>query len=206
MANLIIKENGEVRTTPAVNGEELTIQAPCNCSDVTGVQINNVAFPFYDAAGNSIVSIRNKFAEGSLIRVMIDTVNVRAYILNSATSMAAPHTHDGADIISGLNGLAGAMGAALVTVGHYTGNGNKTLTLTFPFVPKFVYIARNSTTLKAFSHIGLIHGATYANPEGSSSYITLSWNDSGKSVTLNGSDVSTVYNQSGVETCYVGIG
>ena len=104
MANLIIQENGEIRTRPAVNGEELTIQAPCDCSAVEGVQINNVVFPFYDAAGNSIVDIRNKFSTGSLIRVMIDTVNARAYILNSACSTPAAHKHNASDVTAGTFG------------------------------------------------------------------------------------------------------
>lgn len=86
MANLIIQENGSPRTTPAVNGEEITIQAPCDCSAVTGVQINDVAYPFYDAAGNSLEDTTGMFIEGSLIRVMIDTVNTRAYLLNAASS------------------------------------------------------------------------------------------------------------------------
>lgn len=80
MANLIIQENGVVRATPAVHGEELTITAPCDCSAVTGVQINDVVFPFYDTLGNTASS--KLFAEGSLIRVMIDVTNTRAYILN----------------------------------------------------------------------------------------------------------------------------
>lgn len=104
MANLIVQENGSARTTPAVNGEELTIQAPCDCSAVEGVQINNVAFPFYDAAGNSIVDIRNKFSTGSLIRVMIDTVNARAYILNSACSKPSAHNHLANEITAGTFG------------------------------------------------------------------------------------------------------
>lgn len=101
MANLIIQENGKARIRPAVNGEEITIKAPCDCSAVTGVQINNVTFPFYDAAGNSLANIRGKFAESSLIRVMIDTVNVRAYILNSATSIPASHNHSASEITAG---------------------------------------------------------------------------------------------------------
>jgi hypothetical protein len=101
MANLIIQENGEVRTRPAVNGEELTIRTPCDCSSVTGVQINNVTFPFCDTCGNSLQDIHGKFAEGSLIRVMIDTVNVRAYILNSARVTPKAHTHVADEITSG---------------------------------------------------------------------------------------------------------
>ena len=104
MANLIIQENGQIRYRPAVNGEEITIQAPCNCSEVTGVQINNVAFPFYDAVGNSLENIRGKFTEGSLIRVMIDTVNVRAYILNSPIAAPTHHTHGANEVTSGVLG------------------------------------------------------------------------------------------------------
>lgn len=84
MANLIIQENGVARTTPALHGEELTIVAPCDCSAVSGVQINGEAFPFYDTLGNHLNT--SLFAEGSLIRVMIDTENVRAYILNHAVT------------------------------------------------------------------------------------------------------------------------
>jgi hypothetical protein len=101
MANLIIQENGMPRTKSAVHGEELTIQAPCNCSDVNGVQIAGVAYPFYDAAGNSIVNITGKFSTGSLIRVLIDTVNVRAYILNSATVTPKAHNHAASEITAG---------------------------------------------------------------------------------------------------------
>lgn len=84
MANLIIQENGKARTAPAVHGEEITIQAPCNCSAVSGVQIAGVAYPFYDAAGKVLPMGTGLFAEGSLIRVLIDTVNNRATIINHA--------------------------------------------------------------------------------------------------------------------------
>lgn len=89
MANLIIQENGVARTTPAVNGEEITIQAPCDCSAVEGVQIAGVAYPFYDAAGKPMPMGTGLFTEGSLIRVLIDTVNGRATIINHAITPAA---------------------------------------------------------------------------------------------------------------------
>lgn len=82
MANLIIQENGAARVTPAVHGEEITIQAPCNCFEVTGVQIASDVFPFYDACGKRLVGVGDLFTTGSLIRVLIDTVNKRATILN----------------------------------------------------------------------------------------------------------------------------
>lgn len=82
MANMIIQENGTERTTPAVHGEEITIVAPCDCTAVTGVQIAGVAYPFFDACGNCISDVAGKFTEGSLIRVLIDTKNTRAQIIN----------------------------------------------------------------------------------------------------------------------------
>lgn len=104
MANLIIKENGAVRTAPAVHGEEITIQTPCDCTAVTGVQIAGVAYPFYDAAGNNLSSASGLFGEDSLIRVLIDTVNTRSYILNQAVSQSAEvpdHEHDVSDLTGG---------------------------------------------------------------------------------------------------------
>lgn len=82
MANMIIQENGIERNWPAVHGEEITIVAPCDCTAVTGVQIAGVAYPFYDACGNNISNVAGKFTEGSLIRVLIDTKNTRAQIIN----------------------------------------------------------------------------------------------------------------------------
>lgn len=89
MANLIIQDNGVARTTPAVHGEEITIQAPCDCSDVTGVQIAGVEYPFYDAAGKPLATGTGLFSEGSLIRVLIDAINTRATIINHAITPAS---------------------------------------------------------------------------------------------------------------------
>lgn len=119
MANLIIQDMGTARTIPALNGEELTIHAPCDCSEVTGVQIAGVAFPFYDASGNSLESITGKFSEGSLIRVMIDTVNTRAYILNSAVNFPSSHTHAASDITAGTFAGEVVANSSGQTVGNY---------------------------------------------------------------------------------------
>ena len=107
MANLIIQENGVARTTPAVHGEEITIQTPCDCSAVSGVQIAGVAYPFYDAAGKALPAGTGLFTEGSLIRVLIDTVNTRATIINHAITPDAigaaksSHNHSASNITSG---------------------------------------------------------------------------------------------------------
>jgi hypothetical protein len=82
MANLIIQENGTARTIPAIHGEEITIQTPCDCTGITGVKIADETFTFYDACGHKLVGVGDLFSTGSLIRVLIDTVNKRATILN----------------------------------------------------------------------------------------------------------------------------
>ena len=92
MATLIIQENGAARTRSAVNGEEITVAAPCNCTEVTGVQIAGVQYPFYDACGNNVSNIAGKFSEGSLIRVLIDTTNTRAQIINQASASVTNET------------------------------------------------------------------------------------------------------------------
>ena len=85
MVNMIIQENGEERTTPALHGEIIVVVAPCHCDAVTGVQIAGVAYPFHDACGNCTSDLFGKFSEGSLVQVLIDVTNTRAQILNHAT-------------------------------------------------------------------------------------------------------------------------
>lgn len=127
MANLIIQDNNVERTLPAVHGEEITIKTPCNCSDVTGVQIAGVVYPFYDAAGNPMEMGTGLFSKDNLIRVLIDVENTRATIINHAitpdTILAAwrDHTHDGSHIVSGLADLATRMGVAKLAYGQYVG-------------------------------------------------------------------------------------
>lgn len=111
MANLIIQENGSPRTTPAIHGEEITIQAPCDCSAVTGVQIAGVVYPFYDAAGKPLPMGTGLFTTGNLIRVLIDTVNTRSTIINHAITIdsigAAPsYTYSTTDLTAGTSALA----------------------------------------------------------------------------------------------------
>lgn len=100
MPNLIVQENGAARTRAAEHGEEITIQSPCDCSAVTGVQIAGEVFDFCDACGNSLAGRGDLFAKGNLVRVLIDTVNGRAIIVNRAVTpkqigaAEADHTHD----------------------------------------------------------------------------------------------------------------
>jgi len=141
MENLIIEENGKPRTTPALNGEEITIKTPCDCTSVTGVQINGEVFPFYDTLGNSLENLTGLFAKNSLIRVLIDTDNTRAYILNADTNAYlegrfngkanTSHKHAAGDITSGVFGVArGGTGLQSLQSGCYlVGNGTNPVAL-----------------------------------------------------------------------------
>lgn len=227
MANLIIQENGKVRTRPAVNGEELTIKTPCDCTAVSGVQINNVAFPFCDTCGNSMQDIRGKFAKGSLIRVMIDTVNVRAYILNSAKVTPKPHTHSGDEVYVGEDVAAilnlntpltinDAMSAICgekvkMATGTYVGDGKFTKTLTFDFAPKLIVIstpAFNSGVGYAIRSV--VYGFPYMAGLSVSAdydpYATITWGDDGKSVTFSGNPSDRIMNGADIAYHYVAIG
>ena len=162
MANLIIQENGIERTTPALHGEEITIQTPCDCSAVTGVKIAGVVYPFYDAAGKVLPSGTGLFTNDSLIRVLIDTVNTRATIINHAITpasigatpvshtadknnphgvtydqtgaAAASHNHDASEIISGtLSVSRGGTGRSALTSGSFLkGNAQGAVTMRTP--------------------------------------------------------------------------
>ena len=101
MGNLLILENDVPRTIPAVHGEEITIKAPCNCSDVAGVKIAGVEYPFYDAAGNELPMGTGLFSEGNLIKVTIDTENTRAILINPAITSILGNI---ASILDAING------------------------------------------------------------------------------------------------------
>lgn len=157
MANLIIQENNVERTLPAVHGEEITIKAPCNCSAVTGVQIAGVVYPFYDAAGKPMEMGSGLFSKDNLIRVLIDTENTRATIINHAitpdTIAAAwrDHTHDGSHIVSGLADLATRMGASRIATGTYLGTGtygaSNPTSIVVGFKPKILFIQESYTKI-----------------------------------------------------------
>lgn len=147
MPNLIIQENNVNRTRPAVHGEELTIVAPCNCSEVSGVQIAGVAYPFYDAAGNVLESGVGWFAQGSLIRVLIDVDNTRAYILNAAIKgfignvAGVQKLNSSADAPVALRDLESGV---YILNGAFAPYSGSTETVTFGY-NQFVCVDRNGT-------------------------------------------------------------
>ena len=161
MANIKVVVDYEL-----IDGTPLTFQAPCNASDVTGLvvyhPINGVQtsteFRFKDAHGSNIGNINELFAAGAYVKVILDTINNRAFIQNADTN---------AYLEGRLNGI--------INMGSYTGTGtygsSNPNTLTFQKPPKVVFI-KNTTNVR--SVIIFINGCTLYNYEGGD--VPVAWN------------------------------
>lgn len=79
MARLINLSTPEAGIT---DGMELSFRAPCNCSDVTGVKLDNVEYALVDASGESLSGCSGYFVQNAVLTVIIDTVNKKATLLN----------------------------------------------------------------------------------------------------------------------------
>lgn len=79
---------------PVVDGQPVTFKAPCNCSQVTGIKVEYPngedtafqVFSFADAHGNDLTGIGNLFAEGAMVKVVLDTTANKAFIQNADTN------------------------------------------------------------------------------------------------------------------------
>ena len=77
-----------------LDGEAVTFKAPCNASDITGLVIYyddggatvSKAFTLTDANGNDIGVLDNIFAEGAIVKAILDTDGNKAYIQNPNTN------------------------------------------------------------------------------------------------------------------------
>ena len=90
MANIRI----DLNHTP-LNGETVSFKAPCNASDITGLAVYYVdaggatvsrEFTLNDANGNDIGEIDNIFAEGAIVKVILDTDTNSAFVQNPDTN------------------------------------------------------------------------------------------------------------------------
>ena len=80
--------------SPIIDGMPLSFRAPCNCNAVTGLKVcyrddevtDFIFCTFADAHGNDLTGLGNLFAAGAMVRVVLDTVNEKAYIQNADTN------------------------------------------------------------------------------------------------------------------------
>ena len=72
------------------NGMAFTFKSPCDSTAADGLKVcaANVTqtFTFRDAHGNELINHENLFVAGAYVRVILDTVNSYAYILNADTN------------------------------------------------------------------------------------------------------------------------
>lgn len=77
-----------------IDGQPLSFKAPCDCTAVTGIKVEypdgdsttSAVFSFADAHGTVLTGIGNLFAKGAMVRVILDTVEKKAYIQNADTN------------------------------------------------------------------------------------------------------------------------
>lgn len=79
MARLINLSTPDVGVT---DGMELSFRAPCDCSDVTGVNLDGATYTLVDASGESLTGCSKYFVKDAILTVIIDTVNKKATLLN----------------------------------------------------------------------------------------------------------------------------
>ena len=83
----------DLNSTP-FDGQAVTFKAPCDASEVTGLNIyymvDNVEvcdeYSFTDANGNDVGNIDMLFSPNSIVKVILDTNTNRAFIQNADTN------------------------------------------------------------------------------------------------------------------------
>lgn len=75
---------------PLYDGMAVLFKAPCACTAVERLAVSyggvEKVFTFKDAHGNSLTGIGNLFAEGAIVKALLDTVNGFAYLQNADTN------------------------------------------------------------------------------------------------------------------------
>ena len=75
---------------PLYDGMAVSFKAPCACTAVEGLAVTyggvEKVFTFKDAHGNTLTGIGNLFAEGAVVKVLLDTESSSAYLQNADTS------------------------------------------------------------------------------------------------------------------------
>ena len=77
------------------NGANILFNAPCKSDSVTHIRIGGVLYDLLDALGKTPVAA---FEEGSLVSIILDTVNLYAFIQNAAA--AAPVEAEAANVLA----------------------------------------------------------------------------------------------------------
>lgn len=70
-----------------VTGKQVTFKAPCDCTNISvgGITVNGDSYILVDSNGNTVTSY-SSFSEGSIVSVILDCENKKAFIQNSNTN------------------------------------------------------------------------------------------------------------------------
>ncbi len=91
--NLEVQESVNIE-----NGSFLTFLAPCACSEVTGVKINNTVYEILEASGKAASD--EAFTANALVTVVIYVTDSKAYIQNSANNGSSGDSTAGNTFVS----------------------------------------------------------------------------------------------------------
>lgn len=72
--------DGEV----VVNGKQISFIAPCDCSVTKCLRVNEVDYAIVDATGCVVTEKGGAWAANSMVSVILDTVNKKAYLQGSS--------------------------------------------------------------------------------------------------------------------------
>lgn len=63
-------------------GKMVSFVAPCDCSAITCLQINDVDYSIVDAAGEDVIKVGGVWVAGAMVTVVLNTTSAKAYIQN----------------------------------------------------------------------------------------------------------------------------
>ena len=72
--------------TTLSDGKQITFKTPCDCSAITALLIDGVAYDLVDALGN-VVAGGNSFTANAMVSVIIDTDTNKAFLQNAANGI-----------------------------------------------------------------------------------------------------------------------
>ena len=208
----------------------------CNTTCFSGnVLNNNGQCGIYIPRGESNIICGNTFVENSNYGVYLNTSATKNVIMSNVytgnkvgdvnnvgsnnTVHLPNHTHSGADITTGLDVLATAMGAARIQTGNYSGTGtygksNKCV-LTFDFVPKAVWLTgtkfSNGEPIQYCDDIILVNGmveriitSSVTTAASTQRFINLTWD--GNTLSYYGYDARDQFNDTMFKYHWVALG
>lgn len=114
-----------------VNGKQVSFVAPCDCDAVNGLSIEGETYTVCDAMGNCVTGIGGFFCAGSVVSVILNTDEKKAFIQNPSTAIISAETaklcgcSDKAALESVLSALKGKVDGAQATAdGKMSYNAN----------------------------------------------------------------------------------